>query len=120
MSIHSQEIGRLGEDIAENYFKKNKYKIIGRNIRIRKDEIDLIVFKKKTTVFVEVKTRQENPLFRAEDALNQSKLKNFKRAILRYCLTNNINPEDIRPDFLAINLGLDKKKIDIQHFKDIF
>lgn len=53
------DIGRLGEDMAARFLKKNKFKILERNIHVSHNEIDIIALSKKQKViaFVEVKTR---------------------------------------------------------------
>lgn len=38
------EIGKKGEEIACDYLKKNKYKILGRNFRKFFGELDIIAF----------------------------------------------------------------------------
>ena len=51
------EIGKIGETIAAKYLKKNKYRIISRNVHVSHNEIDIIAKNKNFIVFVEVKTR---------------------------------------------------------------
>ena len=51
------DIGRLGEKQAAKFLKKNKFKILERNIHISHNEIDIIAKNKEYIVFVEVKTR---------------------------------------------------------------
>jgi len=53
------EVGRKGEDIAAKYLKSIGYKIRGRNVRLQKDEIDIVAFDRcdKVLVFAEVKSR---------------------------------------------------------------
>ncbi len=69
--------GMMGENEAVRYLKKNKYKIIGRNVHIGKSEIDIIARKEDYLVFVEVKTRTVNmdiPMYsRPADAVNKTK-----------------------------------------------
>lgn len=57
------EIGRFGENAAAKMLRKKGYKILERNYRVGKNEIDLIVQNKDCTVFVEVKTRSEHYLY---------------------------------------------------------
>ena len=38
----NQEIGKIGEDLAEKYLKNKEYKIIQRNYRCRQGEMDII------------------------------------------------------------------------------
>lgn len=58
MSMTEKQItGKLGEDAAARYLKKNGYCIKGRNIHVSRNEIDIIAEDKEYIVFVEVKTR---------------------------------------------------------------
>ena len=50
-------IGRLGEDIAEQYLEKNGYRVIARNYVIARGELDLAAYRRGTVVIAEVKTR---------------------------------------------------------------
>jgi putative endonuclease len=51
-------LGRLGEDLAARHFGRLGFTILGRNVRTRAGEIDLIAFDGRTLVFAEVKTRR--------------------------------------------------------------
>ena len=54
--------GRNGEDVAMRYLLTSGYGLLGRNVRINKNEIDLIVYDPVdgVIVFVEVKSRTVN------------------------------------------------------------
>jgi putative endonuclease len=58
---YRQQLGQRGEDVAARYLEDHGYKVIDRNVRRRESEIDLIVTRKKTLVFVEVKLRSPGP-----------------------------------------------------------
>ena len=51
------ETGRVGEKAAAKLLRKNKYKIINKNLHVSHNEIDIIAENKEYIVFVEVKTR---------------------------------------------------------------
>ena len=57
--MKTTDIGALGENIASDFLKKHKYKIIDRNLHRSHNEIDIVAFDKatETLVFVEVKAR---------------------------------------------------------------
>lgn len=52
----TKEIGTLGERVAEEYLKRNRFSIIGRNIGKKTGELDLVAKKEGVLHFVEVKT----------------------------------------------------------------
>jgi putative endonuclease len=51
-------LGALGEDMAVGHFRRLGFVMVGRNVRTRRGEIDLIAFDGHTLVFVEVKTKR--------------------------------------------------------------
>ena len=54
---YKSEIGKIGEDLACDYLKSQKYKIIGRNLRQKWGELDIVAKDPgDILVFVEVKT----------------------------------------------------------------
>ena len=58
----SAETGRRGELFAEKYLQSIGFKIIEKNWRWRKCEIDIIAIHNGTVVFLEVKTRGSRAL----------------------------------------------------------
>lgn len=50
-------LGKFGEDVAASFLESQGYKILGRNIKFGKHELDIIAEDKDFLVFVEVKTR---------------------------------------------------------------
>ena len=89
MKKYNKIVGNIGEDVAEEYLKKNKYKIIARNYVAGKGEIDIIAQKKKDTVFVEVKTRQNNDFGTPAEAIDYRKKKKLIETAERYIHENN-------------------------------
>ena len=57
MSDKSKILGQIGEDLAAKFLEDHGYKIVARNYKIRSAEIDIVVEKDMTIIFVEVKTR---------------------------------------------------------------
>ncbi|MEK7158129.1 MAG: YraN family protein [Patescibacteria group bacterium] len=53
--------GKYGEDLVTNYFLRQGYAVLGRNLRCRYGEIDLLVQDRDLVVCVEVKTRKKIP-----------------------------------------------------------
>lgn len=53
----AEQRGRTGERIAAWWLRLHGWRIVGKRVRIRQGEIDLIARRGKTLAFVEVKTR---------------------------------------------------------------
>ena len=85
---HNQQLGKLGEDIAEQYYLELGFTITGRNYRAGHDEIDLIAENDRTVVFVEVKTRSDVSFGRPGLAVNASKRKFLVNAAKAYIKTH--------------------------------
>ena len=52
---NTKVLGKAGEDVAAALYEKNGWKIVARNFRTRRGEIDIIVQKGETLAFAEVK-----------------------------------------------------------------
>ena len=65
--------GRIGEQKAEEYLKRNGYRIIDRNYSCRFGEIDIIAENDGFIVFAEVKTRKTNSCVSGREYVTVSK-----------------------------------------------
>ncbi|MEI8242347.1 MAG: YraN family protein [bacterium] len=84
-SRNTQRSGRWGEDVAADFLARAGYRILGRRVRPdRRDEIDLVVRKDESLVFVEVKTRATEAFGRPLSAVDVAKRKALSRAAVRY------------------------------------
>jgi Holliday junction resolvase-like predicted endonuclease len=77
---HNQRVGQLGERIAESILVRHGRTVLGRNVRHRIGEVDLVVGWQHQTVAIEVKTLigAGNPLARI-DSLKQRRLRRMTR-----------------------------------------
>ena len=74
MAEHN-DFGKRAEDEAAAFLKLNGYKIVQRNFRWQKAEIDIIALDGDTLVVVEVKARADNRLVEPQDAVNRKKMR---------------------------------------------
>jgi putative endonuclease len=68
MAKHN-ELGKKGEQLAIDFLIKNEYKILEKNYRYLKAEVDIIAQKGAILVAVEVKTRSSNYFEEPQDAV---------------------------------------------------
>ena len=93
-----QILGRLGEDIAADYLEKNGYRIVRRNQRLGKNELDIVCEDDDYIVFVEVKTRSclypdSGDYGTPGRAVDEGKRKNTVKAAKDYLFQNYINKQ---------------------------
>ncbi len=73
--MKSTDSGIYGEDIAEQYLRGNKFKILHRNYRTARYEIDIIAKRKRRLYFVEVKRRSSMSQGSGAQYVTDTKLK---------------------------------------------
>lgn len=112
------ETGRQGEQIAENYLVALGYKILERNWRYSRSEIDLIAMQNHILVFIEVKTRSYDFFGTPETFVSDQKELLMHEAASVYM--ENINHDwEIRFDIIAILLN-ENGTHKLEHFEDAF
>lgn len=114
---NNQNIGKLGENHAAKYLKKNGYKIIEKNYKCKLGEIDIIAIKHNTLVFIEVKTRRNKKFGYPIESITKLKQKHIYNTATHYLITNKIIYKDIRLD--AIEVYINGNSIRINHVKNI-
>lgn len=116
-----KKLGSLAEDLAENYFRGYGYRVLDRNFRAGPGEIDLILEKADTVVFVEVKARRSLKYGLPQEAVTASKQQTIRRVAEAYLLKNKRAGSQVRFDVLAITFsGLDGRKTSFEHIPFAF
>ena len=100
------ECGRIGEAIAAEYLRLIGYWIIERNLRIGRNEIDIVASDGDCLVFVEVKTRRSSRFGGPAEAVGRDKLLGIRRAAGRYINERGARRDhaEFRVDVIAIEV----------------
>lgn len=101
---NNKDIGNLGEDLAAKYLEEQGYKIIERNFRCKRGEVDIIAIDKEEIVFVEVKTRKVLLYGKPGDAVDKIKQKHIYSAAEYYLLIKNSLEAYTRIDVIEVYL----------------
>ncbi|MGG5209371.1 YraN family protein [Chryseobacterium sp. MIQD13] len=117
MADHN-DFGKKAEDLAAEYLHKSGYKIVTRNFRFQKAEIDIIAEKDNLIVVVEVKARSTDAFMLPQEAVTKSKIKSIVAAANHYLEEFNKNSE-VRFDIISV-LPDEKKNLNIEHITDAF
>lgn len=97
------EAGKLGEELAEEYLKKNGFFILHRNWRSSYYEIDIVALKNKLLHFVEVKLRNSSVYGKPEESVTKKKVKSLLQAASGF-LSRHPQYNDFRIDILSITI----------------
>ena len=116
----SVEVGRRGEQVAVRYLKSKGYRILERNYRWNRAEIDVIALDGEVLVFIEVKTRGGEEFGTPARAVDRRKQKQIARVAAHYLQERRLAGTDCRFDVLALLEKVESGKLEIEHIKNAF
>ena len=95
-------LGRAGEDAAADFYARAGYAIVERNYRSGRGELDLIVGRGTTVVFVEVKTRRDDAFGAPFEAVGPEKQRRLRQLAARWLVERRPGPVEIRFDVVSV------------------
>lgn len=116
MAQHN-ELGKKGEQIAVDFLLNKGYRIIARNYRFDKAEVDIIAQKNDILAIIEVKTRSTIDFGNPQDFVKPKQIKNLVKAVDEYVTVNDLDVE-VRFDIIAI--VKEGKQHNIEHLENAF
>lgn len=108
-----------GEDAAYRHLKREGYRILARNVRLGRNEVDIIARKGDTVVFVEVRTRAAEDAVPPEDSIGPQKQARIKKAAALYIARHDDPGAYYRFDVVAVILP-SKGPATLTHLVDAF
>ena len=100
--MSTAETGKRGEQRAEQYLRKNGCRILAKNYRAGRHEIDLVALDGDTVVFVEVKTRTAGSFGRPMEAVNAAKQRFLRLAAEQWLMENDATEQAARFDVIEV------------------
>ncbi len=115
-------IGAMGENAATKFLKSKGVKIIKRNFRSGKNEIDIICKDGDVLAFVEVKTRKADARVNGYFAGVQTRKKvAVKTAAKDYMRSLRNRPKTWRFDVIEVQYSSqNKRNLDIRHYENVY
>lgn len=111
--------GQQAEDAAAKFLRRKGYRILDRNVRAGRNEIDIIAKDGDTLVFVEVRSRTADDGFLPEDSIRAVKQAHCRRAAEHYVARLKGPTPYCRIDVVAVLL-LPNEKPRITHYENAF
>ncbi|NLZ38117.1 MAG: YraN family protein [Firmicutes bacterium] len=103
-----RKIGLRGEDIAVSHLKDNGYKILARNWRCERGELDIVAKDGEILVFVEVKTRRTDRHGTPAEAVDIRKQERLRLLALYYIHQTGTTAPAYRFDVVAVEAQTEK------------
>jgi putative endonuclease len=120
MSLRTQNVGRRGEQLAEEHLLAQGARLLERNYRIDYGEIDLLLEHEGDLVAVEVKTRDVQDLEEPEEAVSWHQLRRIVRALATYAMDNDLLEGTWRIDVVLIVIEPDGSVLRLDHLRSVY
>lgn len=114
----SQELGKLGERIAERWLCREGWRVLARRWRSGRRDVDLIVTRERTVAFVEVKARRGLGFGDPSTAVHWRKQRELTRSALTWIDRHGLDGVTYRFDVVAVLL--DGRRVRVRHVEDAF
>ena len=96
--------GRRAEDLAAAYLARQGYRLVQRNYRVRRGEIDLVAEEQRTLCFIEVRSRASTRFGHPLETIDRRKRQRLLRAAQHFLHRHGDPAVPVRFDVLAIVL----------------
>lgn len=92
--------GRRAESLAATWLAERGFLITARNVRVDRDELDLVAWEGSTLVIVEVRSARAGAMVDPRETLRGGKRTRLRDATLRYA--QRLGVTNARIDFVAV------------------
>jgi len=110
IELLGRKFGDHGERAAARDIRKNGGRVVARNWRCKRGEVDLVVIEGDTLAFVEVKTRASDDCARPVESVNRAKRRKLEALAEEFCRRRRIEPSAVRFDVVEV-IGRERPQI---------
>ena len=119
MSLTRQRLGKEAEAAAERLLRQKGYRILDRNVRVGRGELDIVARVGETLIFVEVKARRTNCYGGVAHAVTARKERQLIQLAARYLTRHRLEGQFCRFDVLLYDAGDPVSPI-LEHIENAF
>lgn len=111
--------GRLAEEAAADFLRRQGFRVLARNYRTPLGEIDLVARDGEQVVMVEVKARSGTGYGSALEAVGPLKERRLRGAAAWWMAEHGHAPRGIRFDVITVHLGPGGSLRSLHHLSDV-
>lgn len=112
-----RQLGLRGEQLAAEHLANQGFQIVARNVRVGRDELDLIATRARMVVFCEVRARASAALLEPAESIDRAKVGRIRRAAAQWLATQGARYEQIRFDAASVVMSEPPR---LTYFEDAF
>ncbi len=107
-------LGAWGERLAEEHLRALGFRILARNLRVGRNELDLVAIERQTLCFVEVRTRRSTRFGTPQESVNRKKQRHLVRAA-QEALRSQRWPRHggVRFDVVAVDAAVEPPRLEL-------
>jgi len=109
--IQKGATGKLGEELACQFLRKQGFRVLAQNYRTRLGELDIICRKGKTIIFVEVRSRTDDDGLPAEESLNPKKIDHLLKCAQAWLGKKRLSENPVRFDLITVDFSGDRPQL---------
>jgi putative endonuclease len=113
-----RELAQLGENLAAAHLTRRGFRILERNFRIPRGELDLIAQDGPELVFIEVKSRIGRAESTPEEAVDARKVRRLTRLAEAYLAQGGKEDAMWRIDVVAVVLDSSGRLVRLEHLRN--
>ncbi|HET7752719.1 MAG TPA: YraN family protein [Anaeromyxobacteraceae bacterium] len=99
------QLGQAAEDAAATWLEAQGFRVVARNHRARRGEVDLVCEEGGTLCFVEVRSRSRLDFGGPQESVTQRKARRVADAALDWALRNGATDRPARFDVVAVDMS---------------
>ncbi len=111
-------LGRWGERRALRFLEQRGWKVLARNYRFGRREVDLVVRREDIVAFVEVKTRAGRGFGYPQEAITALKRREIEAVASHFLIRHGLEGVSIRFDAMAIEVDRGSRVVRMEHLED--
>lgn len=124
-NYHRINLGKWGEEVAVDFLSKKGYRILGRNIKVGRGELDILSWNNNQLIIVEVKTKTSSRFGEPAEEVDGKKIEQInglmERLVFDYKKMRQLRLKRVdtwQIDILAV-YGDGRRVFDIIHYENV-
>lgn len=111
-------LGRWGERAAERYLVARGWRLLARNYRFGRREVDLVATRGGVVIFVEVKTRAGEGFGSPLESITRLKRREVEAVAAEFLIRHHLQDAGVRFDAIAVTREPGGRTVRIDHVAD--